>query len=202
MKRTDRRASINPAVRERWREATTLSQFGQADAAAEELRAALRLDPDCIETWVRLAGVYGRADCWEEAIAVCREATRRHPASAELYQEMGGICCDFERWEESLAAYRRASELDPENEFSRAQVGSLLEELGRVEEALCVYRDMLQPMPPGAGSGSASDDCQWLRGAAFLTALLQRTGLLDDTIARLREAIRSHPDPGSLVREE
>jgi hypothetical protein len=61
--------------------------------------------------------------------------------------------------------------------------------------------ELLHPLPPDAGSGSVNDGPRWVRTAAVLTALFHKTGLLDETIARVREAIRSHPDPESLLRD-
>lgn len=120
---------------------------GQFDAAAEEFRRALALDPDLTGAAINLADVHRSRG--EEPLAeqVLRQALRHDPSSALAHHALGLSLVRQHRLPEGLAELGRAAELEPQHAHWSYVRAVALFETGRRAEAQRVLRAALRRHP-------------------------------------------------------
>ncbi|MBI4704535.1 MAG: tetratricopeptide repeat protein [Deltaproteobacteria bacterium] len=95
-----------------YRMAEALADRDRHEAAAEEIRGAIRLDPDSAQAHCRL-GV--ELDCLkrhEEAVGAFERAIELAPREPSFYQSLGFTLDGMGRREQAIACFKRAVELE------------------------------------------------------------------------------------------
>jgi tetratricopeptide (TPR) repeat protein len=137
----------------------TLYRLGRAEEAAQELEAALDLEPDLPAPQVAgerarlhyaLGGIAanqpggGRRDL---ALGHFREAARLDPDYADAHLQIGNLLGAVGRLEEALAAFDRAVAADPDYPEARLQRATTLMDLGRFADAILDLERRLELVP-------------------------------------------------------
>lgn len=182
-----------------------LARLGEYDDATRAFESAIRVDPWYVEARTNLAMVHIAQGRFDEAVGELSAAVDEEPGNAMARTQLGVALYKAGRVDEALDAFAGAEMADAEGteraeiEFYRAlierpETGELpgavgrelaradsLAESGRAAEAAAVLREAVA-LAPGSGL-----PLQRL-------ALLERNmGLLDESIAHLREALRIEP---------
>lgn len=92
--------------------AVALEEEDTAQAIAAYKRA-LRLRPDCSETWINLGRLYAETGQTEEGADCFRKAIELDPADATAIYNLGVVAQDAGQDVEAVELYRRALGLDP-----------------------------------------------------------------------------------------
>jgi len=125
-----------------------LSGPGQGEAAAEEFRKALLLEPHYplaeTELGIALNGSPGRG---AEAVGHFRAAIRMDPSFALAHFQLGLSLAQSGQTEEGIEELRRAESLDPENADTHNNLGVALCVAGRLTEGMEEMRAALRIRP-------------------------------------------------------
>ena len=120
---------------------------GDFDAAISELKQAIRLRPDCQESYVNLAQALGQKGQLPEAIATLRAATWRWPEDVYIHGLLGKTLFRSGHFAEAADEYTAISRLRPEKAFSHCFLGHVLAREGRYIEAASQYAEALRLDP-------------------------------------------------------
>lgn len=122
-----------------------VSEARAADGA-KAFRAALALDPNCVDALANLATVLKRQDR-EAALVLYERALALNPDHAESHFGLAGVLRRLERYEEAERHYRRTLELRPSLTLVRRELARFFYYRQRFEEAASVYREWLRVRP-------------------------------------------------------
>ncbi len=151
------------------------------EAAEREYREAIRLRPDCAETYNNLGTVLFYEGRLQDAETVYREALRQRPDDPDMLVNLANTLDALGRQEEAVEGYRNALRLDPRNAPAHANLAVVLEARGRADEAELRYREAVRLKPEYA----------WAHNG--LGALLMKQGRTREAADRFREALRIDP---------
>jgi hypothetical protein len=126
---------MHPDTPERLKEARRLDREGESGRAVLAYRLVLRMDPDCLDAQVDLAGLLMTLGRQEEALALCREVLAARPGSPSALQNMVGALLGLERYEEAEAHCRALLEVDPSWAPAHLGIGLGLAVRGHYPEA-------------------------------------------------------------------
>jgi serine/threonine protein kinase/Tfp pilus assembly protein PilF len=165
--------------------ATALVLTNKWSAAEEELRRALRLNGNDVETLLTLAWLkleYFRAmperaglTSQEDAVEVCRHVLQLQPRSILALGYLGNALRRLKRYEEAIRVYGEALELDPTAYHTWSNLGTLHALTGDLDQAEKYMRK-------GADVGKVAQD-EWhaavWRNLATLELFQRRPGAFD-----------------------
>jgi Flp pilus assembly protein TadD len=129
------------------RRARALEAAGNADAALEAARHAVRLDPDHREAWQLIGRVAIKLWRLDDAEAAQRQLIRLDDADWHAWFSLAFALCRAKRFAEAEAAASRAIRLKTSDPFLHHVRGIALEQLGRLEEAEADVRQALELAP-------------------------------------------------------
>ncbi len=151
---TDTVAQVPGNVRARVNLGAALLEAGEPAAAAAQLEAARRLQPNAPEPAANLALAYRRLGRIEEAVAQGEAALGLAPGHAaatanlaEALYERGNQLAAQQQFPAAIAAYRRAAALVPAYAAARNNLANALLVTGQVEAAIAEYREVLRLRP-------------------------------------------------------
>jgi Flp pilus assembly protein TadD len=120
-------------------------------AAVEELRAALRTDPNQPAAWNTLGAALELGGQSEEAATYFREALRLRPDDASARYNLSGILADQGRLEEAAAELRPVVTSTPDDQAARRRLTQILQALGdrtaaegQLPRATAAYRELVR----------------------------------------------------------
>src|SRR5579864_2221944 len=120
--------------------ADKLWKLGESQAALEQLREALRLDPGHDWAWRTLNDWCDRMDEPEKVVEFSRELTTRRPGDPRTWLALVRNLSNPADVEEVLGALNRVLALNPRNSEARDLKAERLTDLGRYDEALAACR--------------------------------------------------------------
>jgi tetratricopeptide (TPR) repeat protein len=144
--------------------ATVLAGEGDLGKAAEEFRAALRVDPRFVDAGYNLGVVLIRLGEPARAVAILEQVVRVREGDPDLTYALGSAQLEAGNTREALALFEDVVEMDPSHEdglFSRALA---LLELGRTEEAVFHLDAYVREFPDGEWARSARARLSALEG--------------------------------------
>jgi protein O-mannosyl-transferase len=127
--------------------ATYLERAGNLDAAIEEYREAIRLDPAYSHAHYNLGILLNRRGASEEAAAHLAEAARYVPKNAIMRNNIGVALYTSGQNDKAIDAFQKAIELDPAYSVSYKNLGTALQKAGRYQEAATAFETFLQLNP-------------------------------------------------------
>ena len=130
---------------------------GQYAAAAGEIAARLKTDPENALLW-HLSGICDlRRERYRPAVEAFRAALRADPMMLATYPALGQCYERLGELERALALYRQAIQRDPAHPVHFGNYGRVAMQLGRWEEARRAYRQVLRLQPANAEAQVALD---------------------------------------------
>jgi tetratricopeptide (TPR) repeat protein len=149
--------------------------------AAEQFRAALRLDPSLSEAHNSLGLILEGEGRPDEALQHYEEAVRLRPGYGVAHRNLGRLLGSLGRFDDAVAHDERAVEIDPGDAEAHASLGVALASKGRFEEAALHYEAslLIDPRSPEVHNN--------------LGSALSRLGRGDDAFRHFAEAVRLRP---------
>ncbi|MBF0293589.1 MAG: tetratricopeptide repeat protein [Magnetococcales bacterium] len=155
---------------------------GQANAALDAMREALRLAPEDADTHYHAGCLLHAIRRLDEAEACYRQALALHPSCVDAALNLGNLLRESNRGIEAEAAYREAIRIQPDCAAAHGNLGVALREQKRLPEAEAALREAIRLTP---------DDPEAHNN---LCLILQDQGASEAATAALREVIRLQPD--------
>jgi len=121
-------------------------------AAAQDLQAALTLDPHAAALHAGLATVLAELGRFEEAREGLLRAVELDPTLADAYYNLGVIADAFDRGAEAIAFYQRAFALAPDNADLLNNLGFAFLRAGQLDEAQRHLKRAVDLNPQHAGA--------------------------------------------------
>ena len=163
-------------------------QSGDAEAALEHYRGALKLDPDFEPAYGNLADLLARLGQEAAAGAMLGEGLARHPDSATLHHALGLHRIRSGERAAALESLARAVELAPDDSRFRYVYAVALDGAGDKEQALSELAEAHRRYPADADVLQA------------LVGLHLRAGNVDEARGYARTLLRLTPDDAELQR--
>ncbi len=157
-------------------------KIGKYEQALEELRCALRLNPDYIEVRNNLAVTYNKLGRQEEAVKELEEALRLNPGYAEAHSNLGTLHAGAGRLEEAVEEIKIAIKLNPCSALAHNNLGNIYAMQNRPEDAIAEFKEALRLNP---------DYAQARNG---LGNIYSESGMFDEALGEFQEALRIEPD--------
>jgi cytochrome c-type biogenesis protein CcmH/NrfG len=133
-------------LRARFQSVDQLLQSGQVQDAVELLQATLDRYPQSVEAWMRLGGIWFRAQKADRAEACYRQAVHAAPDMAEAWFRLG--CVQYlVHSREADDSFRRAIRLKPDHAQAHFNLAQSLKERGKRDEAAAEFRAALRCRP-------------------------------------------------------
>ena len=117
------------------------------DLNIENLKAALKEQPESVATYEKLGNLYRSAGRDEEALAAYREAAHRNSQSSELYYNLGLLHEKKDQLDEAVVAYKQAIKLKPDYADARLKLADIRNARGFYQEAVEQYGEFLKLKP-------------------------------------------------------
>jgi len=127
--------------------AVALAEGGELDAAEQEFRATLAIDPNDWEALSGLGNVLGAKGRTDEAIATQRSALEKNPGYAAGHYNLGVLLFGLQRIDDAEHEFRETLRLAPRLAHARWYVAEILDGRGDRDGALAVLRDGLREQP-------------------------------------------------------
>jgi tetratricopeptide (TPR) repeat protein len=134
------------------------------------LEAALKVQPDSVETWMALGNAHARSRDFERAAAAFRSVVRLRPGLAAAHINLGNALRRTGHLPAALTALRRGLSIDDSLASGYLNLGLALEEAGDQVAALDAFAQALRREPGHAGARMALGNA-FLRGGRVADAL-------------------------------
>jgi tetratricopeptide (TPR) repeat protein len=130
---------------------------GDASRGEQELKAAIRLDPSFIPSYVNLADLYRVLDRDADGERMLRDGVDAAPASGVLHYALGLALVRLKRSGDALGQFERANELEPGNARFAYTFGLALQSAGRVSAAKAALEKAFAAHPDDPNVRAALD---------------------------------------------
>jgi tetratricopeptide (TPR) repeat protein len=156
-----------------------------ANAALEEFRAGLELQPDMAEIHLQIGQVHFHSDTpqYEEALREFLEVTRLLPKWAEGHLWAANTLDQLDRLHEALNEFRVAAELAPDDPRIHISMGRCLSKMSRFSEAIASFKEGIR-LKPVYGEMDAR---------MLLAEALRDNGQLPEAVKELRTVAAMQP---------
>lgn len=182
-----------------FQEGTRLAQGGRLQAAVEELRRAVALQPDLAEAHFNLGSACRDLGRPEAAAASYRRAAELRPDSADAWLALGATLRELGQLEPALDALKRALALNRGLAEAHQELGNAHTALGNWREALEHFRSVLAVAPDNAAARWAAAMAQIpaIPESASESAVQRRA--FEASLAELERALRGRRDAYAAV---
>ena len=136
-----RRTEARPRQGSYW-VGSALEEEGQLDAAAEQFRAAVALQPQEVQPHLKLAAVLRKQRYWSAALREYQTVLKLQPGNAEAHNGLGRVLVEKGDLPGGIAEIRRAVELAPQSPQYHTNLGVVLS-TGDKAEAVRQFRKAL-----------------------------------------------------------
>ena len=162
-----------------YRAARLHAQEGRPAEAIAAYRQLVRHDPDLVDIWSELGGLYSATGETEHALGSYQHVVRLRPSDALAWYNVGALTENQGRHAEAVPAFREALRLDPKMALAWHGLASAQRGLGQHKEALFACQQAVRFDPELAPA--------WLR----LGNLHEHYEEYQDAIRAYREAVRA-----------
>jgi len=183
--------------------AVIYSETGRAEAAIEELRRVLALQPASDDAHRLLGTILSEQGKWEEALVELQHAVERRPLYWRNHAALGHLFYRTGRHAEAIAAFRRVTELQPDNSRGFQMLGTAYHAAGDEGRALENYLKSLERGPDARaysnigfiyyGQGKIAEAASaWEEAARLEPGSAVKHRNLGDAYARLGRRSQAH----------
>jgi len=162
--------------------AVALADQQRYEEAIAELRKALALAPEDVDTHITLGSVCLDLGQHTQALHHFEQARAGDPTHARTYRGLGDALIGLDRLDEAVQQYDRAAQLDPDDPITLNCLASAQARRGRFAQALELFERTLALAPDYA-------DAHLNLGNTYLSA-----GQLDSAAAAYEHALRCQPE--------
>ncbi|MCZ7356791.1 MAG: tetratricopeptide repeat protein [Candidatus Methanoperedens sp.] len=155
--------------------------IGRYEDAINELKAALRLNPDYIEVHNNLAVTYDKMGKADDAIRELLEALGLNPGYTEAHSNLGNIYARSGRYDEALVEIREALRIDPGYAPAHNNLGNIYAAQKRNNEAITEFNEALKINP------------EYVLARNNLGNIYSESGMYEEAIKEFQEALRIDP---------
>lgn len=141
-----------------------LNEAGNAPAAVEEYREAVRLAPDDVTLRTDLSSLLLAQGNFAESEEHLRRLVDARPRDIRIRNNLAAALYHLHRYDEAIAQFRVALELDPNNWMMHSNLASALQDAGKFQEAIESYQNALRVNPGAATVYLDIADCYSLAG--------------------------------------
>lgn len=121
--------------------------MGDAPSAMEDLQESLKLKPDYVQSWVKMASAHMEQANRDEAFADFDRAIALDPNDPDIYYHRGQVRFILQEFEEAMNDYAKSSELDDTFIFSQVQRAVGLYKLGQVSASNEAFTQIMDKFP-------------------------------------------------------
>lgn len=160
--------------------ATIFMHMGLPNEAQQDLRRAIKAQPNYPEAYVNLSAVYRQQKKFRQAREAAAEATRLAPQAPAAWNNAGAIDMEQDRFDEAIAQFGRALALDPGYAAAHKNIGKI-----RAHQ-----KDWAAAVDSYAHAAADPMDCE---AAFMLSRALQACGRIEEAIEPMQRAMRNWP---------
>jgi len=147
---------------------------GDHEAAAQQLKLALALEPANAKIYRGLGDVYQAMNRNDEAEKLYQKAIEMRPGDAAAHTLLGALYFNGERLPDAELSFRRAIELTPDSPRAHSNLGVVYLRLGRYTEAVDQFEKSVAIEPSAAGYSSLGAAYYYLKRYADAVLPYQR----------------------------
>jgi tetratricopeptide (TPR) repeat protein len=130
--------------------AKVLYQLEDYDAAEEQARRAIALDPTLISTHMVIYSVQVAREDYDAARLALVAAAEQDPSDLQVMEQRAWLASQTGNLEESVEAYVAISTADPENVDAWVALGGLYAEQGLLDQSAAAYQRVVELDPANA----------------------------------------------------
>jgi len=131
-----------------------LSNQGRNDAAIENYRASLRINPNYVDALNNMGFALAGKHQPREAVEYYERALRVQPKHAEVHNNFGNSLSELGQIDEAIRHYRLALQYQPDHADAHNNLGIALAMQGKLDEAIRHFRDAIRFKPSYASAHS------------------------------------------------
>ena len=120
---------------------------GKVEAAVNEFKAAIELDPKAYKAHYNLGLAYEKKDLIPEAIQSYERTIRINPRFTDAHFNLGNIYARSGLLAEAERAYQAVLEIDPEDTTARNNLGVIYARRGKLDQAIMQWQVILEIEP-------------------------------------------------------
>jgi Flp pilus assembly protein TadD len=121
--------------------AQNLDRAKNDDGAIEQYEKVLKLEPQNLIAWRRLAVLYDRKNEFSKSDAFYKKAAAAQPRDADLLNDWGYSYYLRNNWTEAESKLRKALEIDKKHARAHSNLGLVLGQQGKYADALKMFRE-------------------------------------------------------------
>ncbi|MDR1168020.1 MAG: tetratricopeptide repeat protein [Heliobacteriaceae bacterium] len=136
-------AALTPEANTLYQQASASEYRHDYKAAADKLQQAIKLNPNEVMLYTKLAGIYTDAGEFDKALAAYTRAVELRPGDAFVYISIGSIYENKGEYKQALGAYRQALKLYPEYKYNYLNIANVEYQLEDYKSAIVDYNKFL-----------------------------------------------------------
>ena len=121
-----------------------LAEVGRAEEAEKEFRLQLRDDPDYLNGYVQLSGIFSRTGRHEEGVAMLRRAVAQAPWSGDAMNNLGLQLLDEGQYAEAGETLETAARMAPRSSVIQGNLGLYYSRVGQLPRGEQHFREALR----------------------------------------------------------
>jgi tetratricopeptide (TPR) repeat protein len=165
------------------------SEASGADKEIDNLKAAIKENPENTLSYEKLGHIYRAAGKDAEAIEAYREAVHRNSTNSDVYLNLGILYEKKSQIDEAIVVYKRAVKVNPLSAEAHLRLGDIRFSRGLFQEAVEQYSEFLKLRP-------ASPDIHLKLARIFVKS--KEAGL---ALSSYRSVLTYSPNDGDANRE-
>lgn len=165
------------------------SKAQQGPLSLEQVRTALKRDPNNSKLWVELGLVFWDHGDYPNALQSFQQAVKVGPNTAEAHNWLGAALMQRGDFPSAIAEFRKATSLDPKYGRAYTNLGSALSKSGNLAEGIKVFQKALALEPDS------------LAAHLNLGIALRENGDAKEALVHLRRVARAEPSDPKLQYE-
>lgn len=162
--------------------ASVLFNENMFDDAIQELKTAIRLQPDSAEAHFGLGSVYRKLNRSNEAAVEFNKALKINPQDKVAHYQLGLAYAESGQWNNSIHLYNSALGLDPDYFNAHLGIGAAYQQTNNLDRAMFHFRETVKLKPSSAEAH---------HNLGFVYA---EQGRLEQAVIEYKQALSIDPD--------
>jgi len=147
-------------AKEHYNEGIKAKQDGDIESAISAYEAAIKADPDYIDSYINLGAIYFETKEYEKALTMFKKATEKDEKNVTAFANLGRVQYSLQRWVEAETAFKTAISLDGKN-------FELYRELGKVYYKKRDFPKVIETIVKCHELGGEDDNTYFMLGKGY-----------------------------------